>query len=141
MRWTAVWLDRSLGTAILRQRLRFTNQLLGIGLRGLCGTNRLVDVTARGFHVHKQLFAEFLECVTSHYWRYLGSDRVFAPYRQGVGKRICSKFEITSANSAWRTIAAIQSAMRKTLIEASRGQLRFGKETLEPSSQSLFVIF
>ena len=66
---------------VLRQRLRITNQLLGIGLRDLCGSNRLVDVTAQGLHVRKQLFAEFIECVASGNWRYYGSDRVFAPYR------------------------------------------------------------
>ena len=35
-------------TALLRQWLRVANQLLGIGLRGLCGCNRLVDMTALG---------------------------------------------------------------------------------------------
>jgi len=34
VRRTAVLLDRSLGTAVLTLQLRFTNQLLGIGLRG-----------------------------------------------------------------------------------------------------------
>ena len=72
--------DRS-ETAVLRQRLRFTNKPLGIGLRGLCGSNRLVDVTARALHDRKQLYAEFIECVALHFWQYHGSDRVLAPYR------------------------------------------------------------
>ncbi len=64
MRWTAVWLDRSLGTAILRQRLRFTNQLLGTGLKDLCGSNRLDDVMARGLRVRTQLLPSGLAPVS-----------------------------------------------------------------------------
>ena len=32
--------------AVLRQWLRFTDQLLGNGSRSLCGINRLIDLTA-----------------------------------------------------------------------------------------------
>ncbi len=43
----------------------------------MCESNRLANVTARGLHVRIQLFAEFIECVASHNWRYHVSDRVF----------------------------------------------------------------
>ena len=34
----------------------------------------------------KQLFAGSIECVALHYWRYHGSDRVFAPYTYQSGE-------------------------------------------------------
>ena len=60
MRWTVVLLDKSLGTTVLRLQLRFTSQLLGIGLRGPCVRNRPVNVTAWGLHACKQSFAAFI---------------------------------------------------------------------------------
>ena len=53
-------------------------------MRGLCGSNRLVDVTARELHVRKQLIAEFIDCVASHNWRYHGSDRVFCALQEDI---------------------------------------------------------
>ncbi len=62
-------LDKSLGAAVLRLQLRFTNQLFGIGLRGPFARNRPVNVTAWGLHARKQSIAAFIACVASHYWR------------------------------------------------------------------------
>ena len=77
-------------TAVLRLQLRFTNQFLGIGLRDPCGSNRSVNVTARGLHVRKQSFAAFIERVASHYWRimvpieFLRPTTVFAGQIVGI---------------------------------------------------------
>ena len=80
MRCTTVLLDRSLSTAVLRLRLRFTNQLLGIGL-GAFGSNRPVNVTTWGLHDRKQSIAAIIECVASHYWRIMVPIEFLRPTR------------------------------------------------------------
>jgi len=97
-------------------------------LRGLSGSNRLVDVTAQGLHGRKQLFAGFVKCVASHYWRCHGSDRVFAPYRDwevAVPEVDDSVFIIpdeVAKNGQERIVVLNQIARR--VVEGERGKHR-----------------
>ncbi len=67
-------------------------------------------------------FAEFIECVASHYRRYHGSDRVFAPYdQQGI-----SAIHLTLFSKRLKSCQPIGEQLCALFIARTYGTLKCG---------------